>query len=82
MKYKLKKGDEVVVIAGSHKGERGQIISVLRDSCRVVVEGVGLVKRYLKKSQKNPEGGVVEIESSIHYSNVMKADRYDAKHSA
>lgn len=82
MKYKLKKGDEVVVIAGAHKGERGQVISIIKDSCRVVVEGVGLVKRYLKKSQKNPEGGTVEVESSIHYSNVMKADRYDAKRSA
>lgn len=82
MKYKLKKGDEVVVIAGVHKGERGQVISIIKDSCRVVVEGVGLVKRYLKKSQKNPEGGAVEVESSIHYSNVMKADRYDAKRSA
>lgn len=79
MKYKIKKGDEVVVISGSHKGERGKVISVLRDACRVVIENVGLVKRYLKKSQKHPEGGVVEVESSIHYSNVMKAARYDAK---
>jgi large subunit ribosomal protein L24 len=79
MKYKIKKNDEVVVISGSHRGSRGKILEVLRDSCRVVVEGVGLRKKYIKKDQKHPEGGEVERESSIHYSNVMKVVDFERK---
>jgi large subunit ribosomal protein L24 len=79
VKYKIKKNDEVVVISGSHRGSRGKILEVLRDSCRVIIEGVGLKKRYIKKDQNHPEGGVVEQESSIHYSNVMKAMIFDKK---
>ncbi|MDR1906629.1 MAG: 50S ribosomal protein L24 [Puniceicoccales bacterium] len=81
MKYKVKKNDEVVVISGSHKGSRGKILEVLRDSCRVIVEGIGLRKKYIKKDQNHPEGGVVERESSIHYSNVMKVVDFDRKRS-
>ncbi|MDR2201013.1 MAG: 50S ribosomal protein L24 [Puniceicoccales bacterium] len=81
MKYKIKKNDEVVVISGANKGSRGKVLEVLRDSCRVVIEGVGLRKRYIKKDQKHPEGGVVERESSIHYSNVMRAEKFDKKRS-
>ncbi|MDE6575955.1 MAG: 50S ribosomal protein L24 [Verrucomicrobiota bacterium] len=79
MKYKLKRNDEVVVISGQHKGERGKVLEVLREACRVVVEGVALRKHYLKKDQNHPEGGEVERESSLHYSNVMLASRYDRK---
>ncbi|MDR1366475.1 MAG: 50S ribosomal protein L24 [Puniceicoccales bacterium] len=79
MKYKIKKNDEVVVISGSHRGSRGKILEVLRDSCRVIVEGVGLRKKYIKKSQNHPEGGEVECESSIHYSNVMKVVDFERR---
>ena len=79
MKYRLKKDDEVVVISGSHKGERGKVLAVLRDVCRVIVEGVALRKKYIKKDQNHPEGGVTEREDSIHYSNVMLAKDFDAK---
>jgi large subunit ribosomal protein L24 len=79
MKYKIKKNDEVVVISGSHKGDRGKVLEVLRDSCRVIIEGVGMRTRYLKKDQKHPEGGVVERESSIHYSTVMKVVDFEKK---
>jgi large subunit ribosomal protein L24 len=79
MKYKIKKDDEVVVISGSHRGSRGKILEVLRDSCRVIVEGVGLRKKYIKKDQNHPEGGEVERESSIHYSNVMKVVDFERK---
>ncbi|MDR1458357.1 MAG: 50S ribosomal protein L24 [Puniceicoccales bacterium] len=79
MKYSIKKGDDVVVISGANKGGRGKIISVLRNSCRVVIEGVALRKQFVKKSQSNPEGGEIKMESSIHYSNVMLASKYDSK---
>ncbi|MDR2735650.1 MAG: 50S ribosomal protein L24 [Puniceicoccales bacterium] len=79
MKYSIKKGDDVVVISGSNRGERGRVIRVLRDSCRVTIEGVALRKKFVKKSQTNPEGGEIKMESAIHYSNVMLASRYDSK---
>jgi large subunit ribosomal protein L24 len=81
MKYKVKKNDEVVVISGANRGSRGKILEVLRDSCRVIVEGIGLRKKYIKKDQNHPEGGEVERESSIHYSNVMKVVDFDRKRS-
>jgi large subunit ribosomal protein L24 len=79
MKYKIKKNDEVVVISGAHKGSRGKVLEVLRDSCRVIIEGIGLYKKYIKKDQNHPEGGIVERERSIHYSNVMKVSVFDEK---
>lgn len=80
-KFHVKKGDEVVVIAGTQKGKRGRIIAVLRDKQRVIVEGVNMIKRHLKK-QRNPnlpQGGIIEREGSIHISNVMLASKYDAR---
>ena len=70
MKYKVKKGTEVVVITGEHKGKKGKILEVLRDSQRVIIEGINLRKKYLKKSQENPNGGMIEKEMPIHYSNI------------
>ena len=83
MKYKIKRGDEVVVIAGAHKGQRGKVLEVQRDNERVVIEGVNMVKRHRKATKENdPDAGIVEREGSVHYSNVMKADRYDSRKSA
>ena len=73
MANKLKKGNEVVVIAGDHKGSKGKILEVLRDKNRVLVEGVNLVKKHERKTQDNPQGSIVEREASIHLSNVKKA---------
>lgn len=70
MKYKVKKGTEVVVITGEHKGKKGKILEVLRDSQCVLIEGINLHKKCLKKSQENPNGGIVEKEMPIHYSNI------------
>jgi large subunit ribosomal protein L24 len=70
MKYKVKKGTEVVVITGEHKGKQGKVLEVLRDSQRVVIEGINLRKKFLKKSQENPNGGIIEKEMPIHYSNI------------
>ncbi len=80
MKYKVKKGTEVVVITGEHKGKKGKILEVLRDSQRVVIEGINLRKKFLKKSQENPNGGIIEKEMPIHYSNIkVIADKVEMK---
>ena len=71
---KLKKGDTVVVISGKHKGTRGKVLKVLLDRDRVVVEGVGRVKRHQKPTQKTPQGGIIEKDSPIHVSKVMLID--------
>ena len=73
MANKLKKGNEVVVIAGDHKGSKGKILEVLREKNRVLVEGVNLVKKHERKTQDNPQGSIVEREASIHLSNVKNA---------
>ena len=75
MSKNIKKGEEVIVIAGDHKGKKGKILQVLRDKNRVIVEGVNLLKKHERKSQDNPQGSIVEREFPIHYSNVMLADR-------
>jgi large subunit ribosomal protein L24 len=78
VKLKLRKGDRVVVRAGKDKGKRGEIMRVIQGegpgNHRVVVSGVNRVKRHLKPSQQNPNGGVVEREAPIHISNVAYID--------
>ena len=73
MAKSIKKGDEVIVIAGDHKSKKGKVLQVLRDKNRVIVEGVNMIKKHERKSQDNPQGLIVEREASIHYSNVMLA---------
>jgi large subunit ribosomal protein L24 len=73
----VRKGDTVVVISGSHKGKRGKVLRVLGD--RIVVEKVAMVKRHTKPSQKNPQGGIVDREGSIHISNVLLFDEKSNK---
>ena len=74
MKCHVKKGDEVVVLAGKEKGKRGKIIAVSPKKQRVIVEGVQLIKRHTRKSQEHPQGAIVEREGTIHISNVKKAE--------
>lgn len=71
IKLKLKKGDQVVVISGSEKGKKGTIVKVDRNTNRVVVEGINMVKKHTKPSAANQEGGIIEKEAPIHISNVM-----------
>lgn len=66
----VKTGDTVLVIAGDDKGKSGVVKEVLTDRNRVVVEGVGVVAKHQKPSARNPQGGIVREESSIHASNV------------
>jgi large subunit ribosomal protein L24 len=74
----IKKGDTVKVIAGTDKGAQGKVIKVLRDSDRVIVEGVNLVKRHTKVLQQGGRtgntGGIITQEAAIHISNVMLVD--------
>lgn len=72
-KLKLKKGDEVVVIAGKDKGKKGNILRVITEERRVVVSGVNKVKRHQKPSRTGA-GGIVEKELPLHISNVMLVD--------
>jgi large subunit ribosomal protein L24 len=79
MKFHVKKGDEVVVLAGAERGKRGKIIAVNAKNSRVIVEGLKMIKRHTRKSQDRPQGGIVEREGTIHISNVMKAEGFDAR---
>lgn len=73
-KFKIKKGDKVKVIAGEAKGETGTVRSVNREKNRAVVEGVNKISKHTKPNAKNPQGGIVEQEASIHLSNLMLID--------
>lgn len=77
-KFHVKRGDEVVVIAGSQKGKSGKVLEILAPKQRVRVEGVGMIKHHTKKSQENPNGAIVEREGSIHVSNLQKKAVFDA----
>ena len=74
MALRIKKSDQVIVIAGKDKGARGRVLKVLVERERVIVEGVNRVKRHQKPGQKNPQGGIIEKEAAIHLSNVMPLD--------
>ncbi len=78
-KFHVKKGDEVVVIAGVEKGKRGKIIEVLRAKERAIVEGIKMIKRHTRKNQANPQGAIVEREGTVHISNLMLAAAFDAR---
>ena len=71
---KIKKNDNVIVIAGNYKGKTGKVLKVFPTENRVIIEGVNLRKRHSKPSQKNPQGGIIEKESPINVSNVLIID--------
>ena len=78
-KAHVKKGDEVVVIAGAGRGKRGKIITTLPKAQRVIVEGVQMIKKHVRKNRQNPQGAIIEREGTIHMSNVMLAAKFDAR---
>lgn len=78
-KAHVKRGDEVVVIAGTERGKRGKVIRVLGEKQRVIVEGVKMIKRHTRKNQQHPQGAIVEREGTVHLSNVMLAQVFDAR---
>lgn len=71
---KIRKNDMVMVIAGNSRGKTGKVLKVYPDKSRVIVEGVNIIKRHTRPNQRNPQGGIVQKESSIHSSNVMLLD--------
>lgn len=79
MAARIRKDDIVMVIAGDHKGTRGKVLRVLPDKDRVVIEGVNMVWRHVRKSRKHPQGGRVQKEAPIHASNVMPIDPRSGK---
>lgn len=71
---KIRKGDTVRVLSGKNKGKTARVLMVNPEKMRIWVEGVNLVKRHSRPTQKNPKGGVVEKEGSLHVSKVMLVD--------
>jgi large subunit ribosomal protein L24 len=72
---KIKRNDQVIVIAGKDKGKKGRVLRVVADKNRVLVEGVGMIKKHLKPNpQRNSAGGILEQEAAIHVSNVALLD--------
>ena len=72
-KFKIKKGDQVVVTTGRDKGRRGEVIQVLREENRVLVQGCNMVKRHTRPTQTSP-GGIINKEAPLHISNVAHID--------
>ncbi len=68
---KVKKGDIVKVISGNYRGKTGKVLVVIPKRNRAIVEGINFVKRHTRRSQKNPQGGIIEREATIHISNLM-----------
>ena len=77
LKFHVKKGDDVVIIAGTEKGKRGKIIEVQRGKQRAIVEGVKMIKRHTRKNQQNPQGAIIEREGTVHISNLMLGSKFD-----
>ena len=72
-KFKIKKGDQVVVITGRDKGKKGEVLEVLRAESRVRVQGANMVKRHRRATQ-NDAGGIISMEAPLHISNVAHVD--------
>ena len=71
---RLQRGDTVVVISGKYKGKQGRVKKVLLDDDKVIVEGINLVKRHMKPSPRNQQGGIIEKEAPLYACKVMPVD--------
>ena len=78
-KFHVKKGDQVEVISGNHRGARGKILQVLPKKQQVLIEGVRMIKKHQRRSQDHPQGAIIEREGPIHISNVKLIERNAAK---
>ena len=76
--YRIKKDDNVKVIAGNYKGQTGRVLRLISSNNRALVEGINKVKKHMKPSQDNHQGGIVEKEMSIHLSNLMLLEKSKA----
>jgi large subunit ribosomal protein L24 len=70
VKFSIKAGDEVAIISGAHKGKTGTVKKVIREKSRIIVEGVNTLKKAVRKSPQHPNGGIIDIDGTIHISNV------------
>ena len=78
-KLHIKKGDEVIVLAGEDKGQKGKVLKVLVEKKRALVEGINLVYKSTKPSAKYPQGGIIKQEAPIHISNLSLIDPKSGK---
>ena len=78
-KLKVKKGDQVLVLAGKDKGRRGKVIEVRAKDNTCILEGINEYKKHQKPSQKSPQGGIISVAMPIHVSNVMVIDKSSSK---
>ncbi len=74
-KLHIKKGDNVMVITGNHKGQSGRVLFVNIDNERAIVEGVNLISKHTKPSADNPKGGIIKQEAAVHISNLKLIDK-------
>lgn len=79
LSFHVKKGDNVTVISGNHKGASGKVLAVLPKKQQVLVEGVRIIKKHTRKSQDNPSGSILEREGPIHVSNVKLLENAEPK---
>jgi len=79
LRFHVKKGDNVEVISGNFRGSSGKILQVLPKKQRVLIEGVRIIKRHLRKSQDNPQGKIAEREGPVHISNVRLIEKQEKK---
>ena len=70
-KLRIKKGDTVVVISGADKGKKGKVLKAFPKTQRVIVEKVNFIKKHMRPTQQNPQGGIVQMEAPVHVSNVQ-----------
>ncbi len=78
-RFHVKKGDVVVVISGDEKGKRGKVLEILSKKNRVIVEGLNMIKKHVRKTQKDTQGGIITREGTLHVSNLMLAEKYDSR---
>ena len=78
-KFKIKKGDSVIVIAGNSKGQQGRVLEVIRNKDRALVEGVNMLSKHTKADKNAPQGGIIKKEGPVHLSNLMLVDPASGK---
>jgi len=78
-KFKIKTGDEVVILAGKDKGRKGKVLKILKDKNSVIVESINMIKKHVKPSAENPQGGIEEKSAPLHISNVALIDAKSGK---
>ena len=71
MKLHIKKGDTVKVLTGNDRGKEGKVLSVVVKDSRAIVEGINMVSKHTRPDAKNPKGGIIKKEASVHISNLM-----------